>query len=131
MSTPHAKRRPRFALRMILMLLAALLVFGGVFAVKAIMGAQTDRFFDNMPQPASAVSAAEALTGRWTDDAEAVGTFVAVNGTDVTTEAGGVVRAIEFEAGHPARTDWSRWTRCSSASPPPPARRRRWTHSAR
>src|SRR5690606_6048764 len=99
MSTAPTKRKPRFAMRLILMLLLTLLVFGGVFAVKAMIGAQTNKFFDNMPQPAAAVSAATATTERWSDDGEAVGTLVAVNGTDVTTEAGGVVRAIEFEAG--------------------------------
>lgn len=103
MSTAPKPRKPRFTLRLILMLLAALLIFGGVFAVKAIIGAQTNKFFDNMPQPASAVSAAEARSERWSDDAQAVGTLVAVNGTDVTTEAGGVVRSIEFEAGQSVR----------------------------
>ena len=48
-----------------------------------------------------AVSSANALAQKWSDDAEAVGTFVAVNGADVTTESGGVVRSIEFEAGQP------------------------------
>lgn len=103
MSTAPKKRKPRFALRLILMLLGTALVFGGVFAIKAVIGAQTNKFFDNMPQPASAVSAVEARTERWSDDGEAVGTFVAVNGTDVTTEAGGVVRAIEFEPGQPVQ----------------------------
>ncbi|HRP73859.1 MAG TPA: efflux RND transporter periplasmic adaptor subunit, partial [Luteimonas sp.] len=103
MTTPHTRRKPRLALRMTLMLTAALLVFGGVFAVKAFIGAQTNQFFDNMPQPAAAVSAAAAVTERWADDAEAVGTLIAVNGTDVTTEAGGVIRAIEFEAGQPVK----------------------------
>jgi len=88
---------------MILMLIAAIVVFGGVFGIKAKIGAQTNKFFDNMPQPASAVSTATARQLAWSDDAEAVGTFVAVNGTDVTTEAGGVVRSIEFEAGQPVR----------------------------
>ena len=86
------ERKPRFALRMTLMLIATLLVFGGVFAVKAIIGKQMNEFFDNMPQPAAAVSAATATVERWSDDGEAVGTGVAVNGTEVTTEAGGVVR---------------------------------------
>ncbi|HLT43205.1 MAG TPA: efflux RND transporter periplasmic adaptor subunit, partial [Luteimonas sp.] len=103
MPTVPDKRRPRFALRLILMLLGTALVFGGVFAVKAVIGTQTNKFFDNMPQPAAAVSAAEATTASWGDDADAVGTFVAVNGTDVTTEAGGVVRAIGFEAGQPVK----------------------------
>lgn len=103
MSKPSPKRPPSTRKRMILMLVAALVVFGGVFGIKAIIGAQTNKFFDNMPQPAAAVSSARARTEAWRDDAEAVGTFVAVNGADVTTEAGGVVRSIEFEAGQPVR----------------------------
>ena len=103
MSTAPTKRKPRFALRLILMLLGTALVFGGVFTVKAIIGSQVNNFFDNMPQPAAAVSAAAATTERWSDDGEAVGTFVAVNGTDVTTEAGGVVRDIEFTPGQPVK----------------------------
>ena len=103
MSTTPSKRKPRFALRMTLMLLLTLLVFGGVFLVKWAIGAQTNQFFDNMPQPAAAISSAVAKTERWSDDSEAVGTLVAVNGTDVTTESGGVVRSIEFEAGQPVQ----------------------------
>src|SRR5690606_29436024 len=103
MPTVPDKPRARFTLRLTLILPSTALVFGGVFAVKAIIGTQTNKFFDNMPQPAAASSAAAATTASWGDDAEAVVTFVAVNGTDVTTEAGGVVRAIGFEAGQPVR----------------------------
>lgn len=103
MSTVHTKRKPRLALRMTLMLLLTLLVFGGVFVVKGVLGAQVNQFFDNMPQPAVVVSAAEVGTERWSDDAEAVGTFVAVNGIEVTTESGGVVRSIDFEPGQPVK----------------------------
>lgn len=105
MSTAAAtqQRRPSTRKRMFWMLVAALVVFGGVFGLKAFFGAQTNKFFDNMPQPPSAVSSYIARKQRWSEGAEAVGTFVAVNGTDVTTEAGGVVRSIEFEAGQPVQ----------------------------
>ena len=103
MSKPSPKRPPSTRKRMILMLIAAIVVFGGVFGIKALIGAQTNKFFDNMPQPAAAVSTATARQLAWSDDAEAVGTFVAVNGTDVTTESGGVVRSIEVDAGQPVR----------------------------
>jgi len=86
---------------MIWMLIGAVVVFGGVFGIKAFFAAQTNKFFDNMPQPAVAVSSAIAKTDRWSDDGESVGTFAAINGTEVTTEAGGVVSAIEFDAGQP------------------------------
>lgn len=99
-SVTRPNRAPR---RMAVMLVLVALVFGGVFGLKWFMASQTNAFFDNMPQPPVAVTAFEARAERWSDREEAVGTFTAVNGTDVTTEAGGVVRAIEFEAGQPVR----------------------------
>ena len=101
MSRTPAKRSPNVPLRWILMLVGVVVVFGGVFFVKGFFAKQTNTFFDNMPQPAVAVSTYDARTERWSSSGEAVGTFVAVNGTDVTTEAGGVVRSIEFDAGQP------------------------------
>lgn len=94
-----AARKPSAKKRMALMLIAAAVIFGGVFAVKAIMNAGMNDFFDNMPQPPASVSVAVAKSERWRDDAEAIGTFVAVNGADVTTEAGGVIREFLFEPG--------------------------------
>ena len=101
MARHDTPRTPSTRKRMIWMLIGAAVVFGGVFAVKAMIAAGTNQFFDNMPQPAVAVSSAIAQKQRWSANGEAVGTFVAINGTDVTTEAGGVVRSIEFEAGQP------------------------------
>lgn len=96
-------RAPSMRKRMIWMLIGAIVIFGGVFGVKAMMSAGMNQFFDNMPQPASAVTAVAAKSERWSDSEEAVGTFVAINGTNVTTEAGGVVKSIEFEAGKPVK----------------------------
>lgn len=101
MPHPSTKRHPSTRKRMIWMLVGTLVVFGGVFTVKALMTAGTNQFFDNMPQPAATVSTTLAKNQRWSDAGEAVGTFMAINGTDVTTEAGGVVRSIEFDAGQP------------------------------
>ena len=101
MSRTPAKRSPNVPLRWLLMLVGVVVVFGGVFFVKGFFAKQTNNFFDNMPQPAVAVSTYDAKTERWSSSGAAVGTFVAVNGTDVTTEAGGVVRSIEFDAGQP------------------------------
>lgn len=103
MTAQSSRRPPRPALRWILMLAGVAVVFGGVFAIKAMFAKQTNNFFDNMPQPAVAVSATAAKAAEWFDSGEAVGTLVAVNGTEVTTEAGGVIRSIEFEAGQPVR----------------------------
>ena len=82
-------------------LLITVLVFGGVFAVWAVMQAGMNRFFDDMPQPPVSVATFDARAEQWSGRLEAVGTLAAVNGTDVTTEAGGVVQKIAFEAGQP------------------------------
>jgi membrane fusion protein, multidrug efflux system len=94
-----APRKPSSKKRMVWMLIGAAVIFGGVFAVKAVMNTGMNEFFDNMPQPRASVSVAVAKAERWREGAEAVGTFVAVNGADVTTEAGGVIREILFEPG--------------------------------
>lgn len=103
MAKPTPARKPNLVLRMILMLVFTLLIVGGLFAIKAVISGQTNKFFDNMPQPAVAITTYDAVRQEWSDSLEAVGTLVAVNGTDVTTEAGGVVRRIAFEAGQPVK----------------------------
>lgn len=103
MSPTPSRSKPNVPLRWILMLVGVLVVFGGVFLVKAVFARKTNDFFDHMPQPAVAVSTFTAKTERWNSDNQAVGTLVAVNGTNVTTESGGVVRSIEFQAGQPVR----------------------------
>lgn len=94
-----APRRRSTALRMIVMLLITGVIFGGIFFVKWFGNKEMNKFFDNMPQPPVTVTAAEARMETWNDTVEAVGTLVAVNGADVTTEVGGVVSAIRFESG--------------------------------
>jgi membrane fusion protein (multidrug efflux system) len=85
--------------RMLLMLILVAAVFGAIFGFKWYGNKMMNEFMDAMPMPPAAVTAAVARTETWTDSLDAVGTLVAVNGTDVTTEAAGVVSAIRFESG--------------------------------
>ncbi|MFC5571087.1 efflux RND transporter periplasmic adaptor subunit [Lysobacter yangpyeongensis] len=94
-----AVRTPSTRKRMFWMLLITVLVFGLVFGVKAFFAAQTNKFFDNMPQPPATISAGVAQQQSWRDSVEAVGTLVAVNGTQVTTESPGVISEIHFKPG--------------------------------
>ena len=103
---PNARKTPSTTKRMILMLVGVAVIIGGVFAVKYIMGKGMNDFFDNMPQPAATVTDWTAKEEEWVDAQQAVGTFVAVNGTDVTTEAGGVVRSLSIDVGKPVKA----WT---------------------
>lgn len=89
--------------RMFWMLLVIGLVFGVIFGIKWYGAKMTNQFFDSMPQPPAAVTAVTVRERSWTQGLEAVGSLVAVNGTDVTTEAGGVVRAIHFAPGQPVK----------------------------
>lgn len=98
-----ARKPPSTTLRMVLMLIAVVVIFGGVFLVKAILGKGMNDFFDNMPQPASTVTDWTAKQEQWADAQQAVGTFVAIQGTDVTTEAGGVVRELSIDVGQPVK----------------------------
>lgn len=103
MSRTEAPRRPRPRLRMFVMLIIVAVVFGGVFLVQFLSGRAMNDFFDNMPQPPVAITTFDAERQSWSTPLEAVGTLVAVNGTDVTTEAGGVVRRLAFEPGQPVK----------------------------
>lgn len=85
--------------RMFWMLVLTALVFGSIFGFKWFGNKMMNQFFDNMPAPPATISSAVASSAEWTDRLDAVGTIVAVNGAQVTTEAAGVVDSIRFESG--------------------------------
>lgn len=85
--------------RMIIMLLLVTLVFGGVFGMKWFGNKMMVQYAENMPVPPVTVTAGAVQAMSWDNSLEAIGSFVPVNGTDVTTEAGGLVMAIHFESG--------------------------------
>ena len=86
-------------MRMVIMLIILAAVFGVIFGWKAFVGMKINEYFDNMPQPAAAVSTYKAQPDSWALMLEAVGTVKAVNGVDVTSQVAGEVRKIEFESG--------------------------------
>lgn len=85
--------------RMSLMLAAVFIIFGGIFGYKAIGNYFMNQFFDNMPMPTASITAATAKPDRWEGAMAAVGNFVATQGTELTSEASGIVRQILFESG--------------------------------
>lgn len=89
--------------RMFLMLLGAGLFFGFIFGMKALGSYFMNQAMDNMPEPPATVTVAVAAEETWSEDLSAVGTALAVNGTHVTTEVGGIVAAIHFESGQPVK----------------------------
>ncbi|HEY0974666.1 MAG TPA: efflux RND transporter periplasmic adaptor subunit [Solimonas sp.] len=85
--------------RMIIMLVAVIVVFGAVFGMKWFGNKMMNEFVNNMPIPPATITAAAAQKMTWNNQLDAIGTLVAVNGIDVTTETGGLVTAIHFESG--------------------------------
>lgn len=85
--------------RLIIVLAGCGIVFGAVFGMKWFGNKMMNEFVNAMPIPPVTISADTVKTMTWDNKLEAVGSFVPVNGTDVTTEAGGIVTAIHFESG--------------------------------
>ncbi|KAF0810912.1 RND family efflux transporter MFP subunit [Alcanivorax sp. S71-1-4] len=85
--------------RFIIVIAACVVVFGGVFALQMMLRKGMNDFFDNMPMPAASVTAAEAQSFTWERGISAVGTARAVNGTQLTTQAAGIVTEIRFNSG--------------------------------
>lgn len=88
-----------FSLRMWLMLLITLLVFGGLFGMQWFGNKKMNEFMDNMPVQPATVTAMEAGTALWRDSVESVGTLVAIRGAELATEVPGTVETIHFENG--------------------------------
>lgn len=84
---------------MAIMLLILALVFGGIFGWNAFVGLMTDRYLASYQPPALGVEVELARAERWDSIVSAVGTLTAVNGVDITTEVGGLVREIYFASG--------------------------------
>lgn len=85
--------------RLLVMLLAVGVLFGGLFGIKAFGNKKMNEYFDTMPMPPSAVQSVRAKRIEWPNQIRASGTLVAVNGVQVTNEVGGKVVALHFESG--------------------------------
>ncbi|MCR9186844.1 MAG: efflux RND transporter periplasmic adaptor subunit [Halieaceae bacterium] len=94
-----SKKKFLFGLRMWLMLLVTLLVFGGLFGMQWFGNKKMNEFMDNMPVQPATVTAMEAGTALWRDSVESVGTLVAIRGAELATEVPGTVETIHFENG--------------------------------
>jgi membrane fusion protein (multidrug efflux system) len=85
--------------RMVIMLVAVALVFGGVFGFQAFKAAMIKKFMSAMAQPPQTVTAGKATYGEWQSKIEAVGSLRAVKGADLSLEVSGVVDSITFNSG--------------------------------
>ena len=85
--------------RMIIMLVFAGVLFGGIFGFKAFIDQVIADVFDNMEAETVTISSTEARRESWTPRFEAAGTLTPVSGAELSVELGGIVRSIHFENG--------------------------------
>jgi membrane fusion protein (multidrug efflux system) len=85
--------------RMVIMLIAVAVVFGGIFGFQAFKAMMIKKFMSSMAQPPQTVTALKAANSQWQPNLEAVGSLRAVKGADLSLEVSGVVDTISFNSG--------------------------------
>ena len=90
--------------RMIIMLVAVGVLFGGLFGFKAFLGGVIKKSISAQGVPPQTVSTAKAQFTEWQGEFQAVGTLRAVRGADVAPELSGVITAIHFQSGQAVAT---------------------------
>jgi membrane fusion protein, multidrug efflux system len=85
--------------RMVIMLVAVAVVFGGLYGFQMFKAAMIKKFMSTMMSPPQTVSAAKAESSEWQPSIEAVGSLRAVKGADLSLEVSGVVDSISFNSG--------------------------------
>jgi len=84
--------------RMVVMLAAMLVLFGGIFAWKGFAGRKRGQSIETRV-PTITVSSVVARSESWHSTLQAVGTLRAIQGTEVTPQVDGQVVRIDFESG--------------------------------
>jgi len=85
--------------RMVIMLVAVAIVFGGIFGFQAFKAAMIKKFISAMSNPPQTISATKANMSEWSPKVEAIGSLRAVKGADLSLEVSGVVESISFNSG--------------------------------
>ena len=85
--------------RMIIMLAAVGVLFGGLFGFKAFLGGVIKKSISSQGIPPQTVSTAKAQFTEWQSEFQAVGTLRAVRGADLAPELSGLITAIHFQSG--------------------------------
>ena len=88
-----------FGTRMWLMLLATLMVFGGLFGMQWYGQQMMNQAMDNMPRQVVTITAAAAQGVRWQPTVDAVGTLAPVNGAQLALEVPGIIAKVNFDNG--------------------------------
>lgn len=85
--------------RVVITLVCLLVLLGLIFAIKGLEIHSAIKKFESMVTPPQYVSAAKAKQVAWQDKISAVGSLVAVNGVDVSSQVPGKIIKINFHSG--------------------------------
>lgn len=85
-------------LRFLIALVLVALVCGGIVGFNIFRDQAIQQYFANMPVVPTTVSTIEVEPIEWTPGIEAIGTVAAAQGVDLTVEAAGIVKAINFKS---------------------------------
>jgi len=96
-------KKPRIVLRITIVLLL-LLAMTGALGYKKFMQKQTMMAQRSVPPPPISVTVAEAKTADWNKRIKAIGTLIAYQGVDISSEVAGIVTSINFESGQEVET---------------------------
>lgn len=96
---------PLMKKRMTIMIIALLVVFGGIIAFNLFKSFMIKRYFAHFESPSVTVSSVVAIKKDWHPRIPAVGNFMAMNGVDVNSQASGNVVAIHFTSGQSIEKD--------------------------
>ncbi len=91
------------ARRMLIMLLAVGLLFGGIFGWQAFQSRMMKQHMASAAMPPTVVSAAQAAFQTWQPQLRAVGSLRAARGVDVASEIAGLVNTVHFRSGDEVR----------------------------
>lgn len=92
-------KNPSHKKRLFWMLIGLGVVFGGIIGFNLFKSVMIKRFFAHYKPPAVTVSSVLAKADEWHPVLDAVGTFVAINGVELTPEAAGKVAKLHFDSG--------------------------------
>lgn len=95
---PSAGKGP-LVKRIIIMVILLVVVFGSIFGYGLVRHILTKRFFANYQPPPVTISTTKAVATVWFPSISAVGSLVAINSVQVTTQISGQVTKILFNSG--------------------------------
>lgn len=90
--------KPRLWLRLIVVILV-LLGIAGSLGYKKYLQIQEQIAQGSIPVPPSSVTVAKATADQWQNRLKAIGTLIASQGIDITSEVTGIVKELNFESG--------------------------------